>query len=33
MSKKISLAFEYLHGEFENDDERDLLSAQLTVEF
>jgi len=33
MSKNTSLAFKYLHGEFENDDERDLLTAQLTVEF
>jgi len=28
-----SLSFEYLHGEFENDDERDLLTTQLAVEF
>ena len=28
-----SLALEYLHGEFENDDERDLLTGQLAIEF
>jgi hypothetical protein len=28
-----SLYFEYLHGEFENDDERDLFTTQLAVEF
>jgi len=28
-----SLSFEYLHGEFENDDERDLFTTQLAVEF
>ena len=33
MSKNNSLSFEYLHGEFENDDEGDLLTAQLAVEF
>jgi len=33
MSKNTSLAFEYLYGEFENDDERDQFTAQLTVEF
>lgn len=28
-----TLAVEYLHGEFENDDERDAIVAQLAVEF
>ncbi len=28
-----SIALEYLHGEFENDDERDLLTTQLAIEF
>jgi hypothetical protein len=28
-----SLALEYLHGEFENDDERDLITAQLAIAF
>ena len=28
-----SLSLEYLHGEFENDDERDLVTTQLAVEF
>jgi hypothetical protein len=27
------LSFEYLHGEFENDDERELITTQLAVEF
>ena len=31
--ENTSLAFKYLHGEFENDDERDQCAAQLTVEF
>ena len=31
--KNTSLAFEYLHGEFENDDERDLFTCQLAIEF
>ena len=31
--ENTSLAFEYLHGEFENDDERDLITTQLAVEF
>jgi hypothetical protein len=31
--ENTSLAFEYLHGEFENDDERDLVTTQLAVEF
>jgi len=31
--ENTSLAFKYLHGEFENDDERDQFAAQLTVEF
>jgi hypothetical protein len=31
--KDTSLALEYLHGEFENDDERDLVTTQLAVEF
>ena len=28
-----SLALEYLHGEFENNDERDMLTSQLAIEF
>ena len=28
-----ALAVEYLHGEFENDDEYDRLTSQLAVEF
>ncbi|MCD4688702.1 MAG: LbtU family siderophore porin [Desulfuromonadaceae bacterium] len=31
--KYTTLALEYLHGEFENDDERDLATAQLAFEF
>jgi len=31
--EKTSLSIEYLHGEFENDDERDLFTTQLAVEF
>jgi hypothetical protein len=31
--ESTSLALEYLRGEFENDDERDLLTAQLAIEF
>ncbi|MEZ4485840.1 MAG: LbtU family siderophore porin [Syntrophotaleaceae bacterium] len=31
--KNTSLALEYLHGEFENDDEQDLVTAQLAFEF
>ncbi len=31
--ENTSLSLEYLHGEFENDDERDLVSTQLAVEF
>ena len=31
--ESTSLAFEYLHGEFENDDERDLFTCQLAIEF
>ena len=31
--ENTSLAFEYLHGEFENDDERDLFTCQIAVEF
>ncbi len=31
--ENTSLALEYLHGKFENDDERDLLTAQLAIEF
>jgi hypothetical protein len=31
--ENTALAFEYLHGEFENDDERDLLTTQLAVAF
>ena len=28
-----SLSFEYLYGEYENDDERDLVTTQLAIEF
>lgn len=31
--ENTSIALEYLHGEFENDDERDLVTTQLAVEF
>jgi hypothetical protein len=31
--ENTSLALEYLHGKFENDDERDLVTTQLAVEF
>jgi len=31
--ENTSIALEYLHGEFENDDERDLITTQLAVEF
>lgn len=31
--ESTSLAFEYLRGEFENNDKRDLLTAQLAIEF
>ncbi|OPL14058.1 MAG: hypothetical protein AVO34_06040 [Firmicutes bacterium ML8_F2] len=31
--ENTTLAVEYLHGEFENDDERDLVTAQLAFEF
>lgn len=31
--ENTSLALEYLRGEFENDDERDVLTAQFAVEF
>ncbi|MEZ4600028.1 MAG: LbtU family siderophore porin [Syntrophotaleaceae bacterium] len=31
--ENTTLALEYLHGEFENDDERDLVTAQLAFEF
>lgn len=31
--KYTALSLEYLHGEFENDDERDLVTAQLAFEF
>ena len=31
--ENTSLAFEYLHGEFENDDQRDLFTCQLAIEF
>ena len=31
--ENTSLSLEYLHGEFENDDERDLVTTQLAVEF
>ena len=31
--ENTSLAFEYLHGEFENDDKRDLFTCQLAIEF
>ncbi len=28
-----SLALEYLHDEYENDDEADVITAQLAIEF
>ncbi|MEA1948882.1 MAG: LbtU family siderophore porin [Thermodesulfobacteriota bacterium] len=31
--ENTSLSLEYLHGEFENDDERDLFTTQLAIEF
>jgi len=31
--ENTSLSLEYLHGEFENDDKRDLITTQLAVEF
>jgi hypothetical protein len=31
--EKASLSVEYLYGEFESDDERTLLTAQLAIEF
>ena len=31
--KYTTLSLEYFHGEFENDDERDLVTAQLAFEF
>ncbi|MGB9499006.1 MAG: hypothetical protein ACKVE4_04480 [Dissulfuribacterales bacterium] len=31
--ENTSLSPEYLHGEFENDDERDLVTTQLAIEF
>jgi hypothetical protein len=31
--ENTSLALEYLHGTFENDDERDLITAQLAIVF
>ena len=31
--ENTSLALELLHGEFENNDERELLTAQLALEF
>lgn len=31
--ESTTLAVEYLHGEFENDDEQDVLTAQLAFEF
>ena len=31
--ENTSLALEFLHGEFENNDERDLLTAQFGLEF
>ena len=31
--ESTTLSLEYLHGEFENDDERDLVTAQLAFEF
>jgi len=31
--ENTSLSLEYLHGEFDNDDERDLVTTQLAVEF
>jgi hypothetical protein len=31
--ENTALALEYLHGEFENDDTRNLITAQLAIEF
>ncbi len=31
--ENTTLALEYLHGEFENDDEQDLITTQLAIEF
>ena len=31
--KNTSLGLEYIHGEFENDDETDVVTAQLAIEF
>ena len=31
--ENISIGFEYLHGEFDNNDKRDLLTTQLAIEF
>jgi len=31
--ENTSLSLKYLHGEFENDDQRDLITTQLAVEF
>jgi hypothetical protein len=31
--ENTALAVEYLHGEFENDDEQDRITTQLAVEF
>jgi hypothetical protein len=31
--ESTSLSLEYLHGEYENDDQRDLITTQLAVEF
>jgi hypothetical protein len=31
--KYTTLSLEYLHGTFENDDERDLITTQFAIEF
>ena len=31
--KNVSLALEYLRGEYKNDDKRDLVTTQVAVEF
>jgi len=31
--ENTSFSLEYLHGKFENDDERDLITSQLSIEF
>ena len=31
--ENTSLALEYLHGEFDNNDERDVITSQLSISF